>query len=99
MTIQKLIQFTKAFEREWNKRFQLPTTNSTTKDEQSKSRKIMAKQPPRLDLDPDQPILNQLEDLALAGDEEAQRQLNEIISSPERLQLLSSLRLPNPKSQ
>ncbi|HCO97025.1 MAG TPA: hypothetical protein DIU00_24315 [Phycisphaerales bacterium] len=56
----------------------------------------MEKEKPQLDLDPDQPILNQLEDLALAGDEEAARQINEIISNPERLQVLSNLRLPKP---
>ena len=50
-------------------------------------------------LDADEPILNQLEKLAEAGDEVAKEELEAILSSPERLQTLSNLRLHSPKSQ
>ena len=100
MTIQNLIRFVKVFEREWNKRFQL--SNQPKKNLQNNKRSesnqfeedVTAIQPPQPVLKADEPILNQLEDLALAGDEVAEEQLNQITSNPEALQLLSNLRLP-----
>jgi len=93
---QRLINFVRAFNREWLKRFQLL---KSTKEQQSKTRGITLKQLSGPELKADEPILNQLEDMSLAGNEEAQNQLDEIISSPERLQILSNLRLPNQSDQ
>ncbi|MCP4259200.1 MAG: hypothetical protein GY774_17085 [Planctomycetes bacterium] len=53
-----------------------------------------AKKPQQPVLNADQPILAQLEELAMNGDKEAEKQVKQIVSNPRRLETCTSLRFP-----
>jgi len=52
------------------------------KEKQSREKPKKLEQEEGLTLDPDRPILEQLEDMAVAGDEQAEKELDKILANP-----------------